>query len=55
MEETGQWPEGHLDAYITMIPKADGEGSDHFVSSLWFTSFRLQFGGDKINLGFTPG
>ena len=26
-EEDGRWPEGLLDAYITMIPKADGDST----------------------------
>ena len=46
MEESGQWPEGLLDAYITIIPKADGIllplARDHFpvVYRLW-ASVRL--------------
>ena len=27
IEETGVWPDGLLDAYITMIPKTDGEAT----------------------------
>ena len=27
VEDTGNWPEGFLDAYITMIPKTDGDAT----------------------------
>ena len=27
VEETGVWPDGLLDAYITMIPKVDGDAT----------------------------
>ena len=36
VETTGQWPQGLLDAYIAMIPKAEGDSTPlgHFTGSL---------------------
>ena len=45
VEDTGQWPDGLLDAYITMISKADGDstplGQRPLCVSQWFIAFGL--------------
>ena len=33
VEATGQWPQGLLDAYIAMIPKAEGDSTPHRSAS----------------------
>ena len=48
VEDTGLWPEGLLDAYITLIPKRMGTlprwGNAPFASSLLFIGFGHRFG-----------
>ena len=43
VEAAGQWPQGLLDAYIAMIPKAEGDStplvSALYVSCRWFIAF----------------
>ena len=45
VEAAGQWPQGHLDAYISMIPKAEGDST-----SPWSASF-VRFTGSLSSLG----
>ena len=33
IETLGQWPQGLLDAYIAMIPKAEGDSTPHWSAA----------------------
>ena len=59
VESTGSWPQGLLDAYIAMIPKADGDstpsGQRPSVCSRLCTGCGLPFGLDICGSGLRGG
>ena len=60
VESTGIWPQGLLDAYIAMIPKADGDSTSSRstapqCASRWCTGCGLPFGLDICGSGLRGG
>ena len=59
VEDTGTWPQGHLDACIAMIPKADGDSTPWVngpsVCSRLCTGCGLPFGLDIYGSGLRGG